>query len=164
VTGTFAYSVDGFAGVTAIMRRDFGSPQQCVWNSQLDPAAATNYTDTWWQPGEPGWALSIAHHGDSIFALWLTYGLDGQPRWMAAHLDKTATGTFGGSIELVPQPGRNRYLYEPPGNVAGSASITFANGNDATFEYSVNGYFWTTMAGSRKITRQVFTSSATVCH
>jgi hypothetical protein len=40
----------------------------------------------------------------------------------------------------------------------GTASITFANGNAATFAYTVNG-----VARTKAITRQVFRPPGTVC-
>ncbi len=36
-------------------------------------------SDLWWNPNESGWGLSLSHHGDSLFAVWYTYGPDNRP-------------------------------------------------------------------------------------
>ena len=48
--------------------------------SPLVPVAKPNYQGVWWNapPGsESGWGINFAHQGDSLFATWFTYDVDG---------------------------------------------------------------------------------------
>ena len=49
-------------------------------------AVATNYQDLWWvaEGAESGWGINFAHQGDSVFATWYTYDVDGAPLWLSA--------------------------------------------------------------------------------
>jgi hypothetical protein len=63
-------SEDGVAGPSA-------NYQDLWWN-------AANYQGLWWNSpagSESGWGLYLAHQGDVIFALLLTYDFQGSPTW-----------------------------------------------------------------------------------
>lgn len=103
---------------------------------------ATNYTDLWWNANESGWGINFAHQGDIIFATWFTYDAGGEPWWLIAELHKSAVGVYSGGVSTVsgaPFMGvafDSSKVVETP---VGTATVTVANGNAATFSYTVNG-------------------------
>ena len=57
------------------------------------PPPTDNYQGMWWNApagSESGWGINFAHQGDTIFATWFTFGLDGKPLWLVAAANKTA--------------------------------------------------------------------------
>jgi serine protease len=162
--GTFAYSVNGTQQVKTITRQVFGAVPTCVFGIQPDLTLATNYQDLWWNaPGgsESGWGVNFTHQGDTIFATWFTYDVDATPMWLSATLNKTGANTFTGTLFRSTGPPFSSVPFLP-GNVVltpvGSLTLTFANGNSATFAYTVNG-----VSQVKQITRQVFRAPGTIC-
>ena len=56
-----------------------------------------NYTGLWWKADEPGWGVSLAQQGNSLFPTWYTFGPDGRPTWyvggvLALHADGSYRG------------------------------------------------------------------------
>lgn len=162
--GTFAYTVNGIAQVKAITRQVFGPLPTCTFGAQPNLALATNYQDLWWAApaaSESGWGVNFTHQGDTIFATWFTYDLDGTPLWLVATANKTSAGVYTGTLYRTTGPAFNAVPFDPMHVVAtpvGTATLTFADGNDATFAYTVNG-----VAQAKAITRQVFRAPGTVC-
>ena len=164
--GTFSYTVNGIAQTKAITRQLFASPvPSCVWGAQENLALATNFQDLWWKSPagtEAGWGINFTHQGDLIFATWFTYGFDGKPLWLIVTAQRTAGNVFSGPVATVTGPPFNAVPFDPAKvaeTVVGAATFTFADGNNATFAYSVNGIVQT-----KPITRQVFVAPGTVCH
>jgi uncharacterized delta-60 repeat protein len=162
--GTFAYSVDGVGGEKAITRQIFGPPVTCTFGVRADLATATNYQDLWWAAptgAEPGWGISLAHQGDTIFATWFTYGVDGAPLWLSATATRNASSRYEGALYRTSGPPFSATSFRPS-EVAraavGSLSLEFANGNAAQFEFTIDG-----RTQSKAITRQVFHAPGTVC-
>ena len=162
---TFAYTVNGIAQTKAITRQLFASPvPSCVWGAQENLALATNFQDLWWNApagSEAGWGINFTHQGDIIFATWFTYGFDGKPMWLIVTAQRTAGDVFSGPVATVTGPPFNAVPFDPAkvaDTVVGAATFTFADGNNATFAYSVNGVVQT-----KQITRQVFVAPGTVC-
>ncbi len=159
IHATVAYTVNGVSQVKAVVPQQFGSMPTCVWGGEPNLALATNYQDLWWNPQESGWGVNFTHQGDIIFATWFTYDAQGKPWWLIAVLSRTAAGVYAGPVSTVAGPPFNAV---PWGTVAeteiGSATATFANGNSASFAYTVNG-----VAQTKSITRQVFVAPGTVC-
>ena len=122
-------------------------------------AAATNYTDLWWTASESGWGVNFSHQSDFIFATWFTYDSAGKPQWFIAELTRSGTGVYSGNVSTVTGPAFNSAIWGMTTETkVGSAVATFANGNSATFAYTVNG-----VAQTKAITRQVFVAPGTVC-
>ena len=164
--GTFSYTVNGIAQTKAITRQVFASPvPSCVWGEQENLAVATNFQDLWWKSpagSESGWGINFTHQGDVIFATWFTYGFDGKPLWLIVTAQRTAGNVFAGPVSTVTGPPFNAVPFAPAKvteTQVGTATFTFADGNNATFAYSVNG-----IAQTKPITRQVFVTPGTVCH
>ncbi len=169
-TGTFAYTVNGVSQTKAIAREVFGTPPTCTFGTQPNFALATNYQDLWWAapPGsESGWGINLTHQGDTIFATWFTYDVDGTPLWLAVTAIKTAPGTYSGTqLFRLTGPPFNSIPFPPlgaPGGAVasnvGTAKFTFTDGNTGSFTYTVNG-----VTQSKNITRELFQPPAgTIC-
>ncbi len=162
--GSFTYSVFGATQVKPLTRQVFGPVPVCTWGALANLALATNFQDLWWAAPagiESGWGVNFTHQGDTIFATWFTYGSDGQPLWLSATIIKVAPGVYTGTLYRTTGPAFNAVPFLP-GNVVltpvGTLTVSFANGNSATFASSVNG-----VVQSKPITRQVFRAPGTAC-
>ena len=161
---TFAYAVNGVSQTKQITREQFGvSMPSCAFGAQAN--LATNFQDIWWNApanSEPGWGVNLTHQGDTIFLSWLTFGLDGNPLWSVAAVNKTAPNVYSGSlVKAVTGPAFNADPFDQSqvvGTVVGTATLAFADGNSATFAYGIDGTVQT-----KSIIREVFASPGTVC-
>jgi hypothetical protein len=166
--GTFNYTVGAVTQSKAITREVFGALPMCTWRAELSPALATNYQDLWWNKpanSESGWGINLNHQGDTIFATWFTFDRDGTPLWLVMTANKTGPGIYSG--DLYRTSGARFDAFNPANVIAikvGFAMLTFADGNDATFDYTVQ------LAGmpgpvpqQKQITREVFNAPGTTC-
>src|SRR5690348_3360624 len=151
---SFAYTVNGISQAKTITRQVFGPLPVC--GAAINLAAATNYQGLWWAApagSESGWGINFAHQGDTIFATWFTYDLDGTPMWLVVTAAKTAQGTYQGTLYRTTGPAFNAVPFNPAGVTAtpvGTVSLTFTDGNTGTFAYTVNG-----VSQAKAITREV---------
>jgi hypothetical protein len=165
--GTFSYTVNGVSQTKSITRQVFGPPPRCTWGAVPDLALASNYTDLWWVPGgaESGWGINFTHQGDAIFAAWFTYDFTGAALPLTGTLRKVAPGVYSGPLIKTSGPPFSAAPWVPAAvtrTQVGTATVTFANGNAATFTFTVNdGDKATTQ--TKSITRQVFRAPGTVC-
>jgi len=164
--GTFAYTVNGTSQVKSITREVFGPLPACASGaSAATLAAATNYQALWWAApagSESGWGINFAHEGDTIFATWFTYDVDGTPMWLVVTATKTAPGTYSGTLYRTTGPAFNAVPFNPASvtvTPVGTATLTFTDGNTGTFAYTVNG-----VSQAKAVTRQVFGTGGTACH
>src|SRR5439155_12636791 len=120
-------------------------------------SAVTNYQDLWWASpagSESGWGVNFTHQGDTIFATWFTYDLDGTPMWLVVTAPKTAPGTYAGTLYRTTGPAFNAVPFDPASvvpNAVGTATLTFSDGNTGSFAYTVDG-----VSQAKAITREVF--------
>jgi serine protease len=162
--GTFSYTVGGVSQTKAITRQVFGALPTCVFGAQSNLARATHYQDLWWNapPGsESGWGINVIQQGGVIFATWFTYDFDGAPLWLSVTATSAVPGTYSGTLHRTTGPAFNAVPFDPTRirtAPVGTATLTFADGNAATFAYTVNG-----VSQQKSITRQVFRSPGTVC-
>ena len=74
---------------------------------------------------------------------------------------KTAPNVYAGALYTGSGPPYTSAKFDPakvqPAAV-GSATLTFLDGNDAVFSYTVNG-----IAQTKRITREIFAPPGTVC-
>ena len=174
--GSFAYTVDTTTPPTtqtkAITRFDLGTgPQPTCSYSATTPnfAAATNYQDLWWVPNgaESGWGINFAHQGNSLFATWYTYNFDQTPLWLSALVQRQGNGNvFTGSIYQNSGPRFDSFdTTKVVANPVGTATLAFADGDNATFGYTVMvAPFPGPITQSKQITRFRFAGSGgTVC-
>jgi hypothetical protein len=144
----------------ALVKQQFGPLPVCAFGPVGDPATATNYTDLWWNPGEPGWGVNIAHEGDIIVAAWYTYDTDGSPLWLVVAANKTAPMTYSGDLYRTVGPAGP----DMQATKVGTATFTFADGNSATFASTAQLAGMTSPATQAKaITRQIITAPGTTC-
>jgi serine protease len=161
--GSFSYVVNSTQQTKAITRQAFGAVPTCVYGTQPNFAAAMNYQDLWWAgSAESGWGINLTHQGDTIFATWFTYNQDGTPLWLSVTAIKTAAGVYSGPLILTAGPPFSATPFDPTlvtRSTVGTATLTFANGDAATFAYTVNN-----ITQSKQIVRQLFAPPAgTLC-
>jgi hypothetical protein len=168
--GTFTYTVNGTSQVKAITRQAFGPLPTCAFSASNNLAAATNYQDLWWAApagAESGWGINFSHQGNKIFASWFTFAHDRTPMWLVVTADRTPAGTYTGTLfRATGGPPFNSVPFPPIGSPGGAifasvgtATISFSDGNNASFAYTVDG-----VSQTKAITRQVFRPAGTVCH
>ena len=165
--GNFAYVVGGVSQAKAITRQVFGTLPTCS-TAAGSLALATNYQDLWWKtPGgsESGWGINLNHQGDTIFATWFTYDVDGSPMWLVVTAPKSAPGMFTGDLYRTSG---TRFDAFNGANVTpvkvGTATFTFADGNNATFAYTVQvAGMASPVTQAKAITREIFTAPGTTC-
>ena len=161
---TFSYTVNGISQAKPITRQVFGPLPTCTFGAQPNLALATNYQDLWWASpagSESGWGVNLTQQGDTIFATWFTYDLDGTPLWLVVTAQKSGPGVYTGTLYRTTGPAFSAVPFDPAKVTAtpvGPATFTFANGNAGTFAYTVNG-----VSQAKPITRQVFRAPGTVC-
>ncbi|HET7402767.1 MAG TPA: hypothetical protein VFJ62_13320, partial [Usitatibacter sp.] len=161
--GTLRFSVRGVEGAKSITREVFGPVPYCTYPAGGEALNATNYTDSWWaaQGAEPGWSIGLAHQGDVIFATWSTYDYSGAPLWLAAAATRIAHNVYGGTLFRTTGPALDAASFDPAlvtRTAAGSAILTFSNGNAATFTYTVDG-----VKRTQALSRQTFAAGGTLC-
>jgi hypothetical protein len=165
--GTLSSTVDGMSQTKSITREVFGPLPRCTWGAIADLALATNYTDLWWVPGgaESGWGIDFTHQGDVIFAAWFAYDFTGAALPLTATLRKVAPGVYTGTLIRTSGPPFSAVPWVAEAvtrREVGTATVAFANGNAATFTFTVTeGGRSTTQ--TKSITRQVFRAPGTVC-
>jgi len=166
--GSFDYAVNGIAQTKQITREVFGPLPTCTFGGQSNLALATNYQDLWYAApaeSEAGWGVNFTQEGDVIFATWFTYDVDGTPTWLSAVLAKTGTGVYSGNLIRSAGPPFNAVPFNPNAvtrTVVGTATVTFANGNAASFAYQVNAG-GNVVTQVKAITREVFRTPGTAC-
>ncbi|HEX6136188.1 MAG TPA: M64 family metallopeptidase [Casimicrobiaceae bacterium] len=162
--GTFAYTVNGVSRTKSITRQAFGPLPTCRFGTQPDLAAASNYQDLWWNApagSESGWGVNVAHQGDTLFITWFTYDVDGSPLWLSATAQKTAANVYAGTLYRTTGPAFSATPWNPAAVTlaqVGTVTLTFADGNHASFAYTVNA-----VSQTKPITRQIFRPPGTVC-
>jgi hypothetical protein len=111
----------------------------------------------WWRApagSESGWGINIAHQGDVIFATWFTHDLNRNAWNLSMTAFQTGPNTFSGALTLASGPPLGSVPFDSTQvqrTTVGSGTLTFADGNNGTFVYTVNG-----VAQTKPITRQVF--------
>ena len=162
--GDFTYDVRGVQQTKVITRQVFGRMPECAYAVSPNLAAATNYQDIWWVPGgaESGWGINLTHQSDTIFATWFTYDTDATPMWLSVSAPKVSPGVYGGELIQTEGPAFSQVPFNPAlvkRTVVGNARFEFANGNAATFTYTVRG-----VTQTKTLTRQLFAPPAgTLC-
>jgi hypothetical protein len=117
---------------------------------------AANYQGLWWRApaaSEAGWGVNVTHQGDILFITWFTYDTDGSGMWLVSTAFRTAEGVYTGDLLRTTGPA---FSVSPwAGTVTatsvGTATFTFADSNNGTFAYVVNG-----ISQSKPILKEVF--------
>lgn len=129
------------------------------------PGPAVTYQTLWWAspPGsESGWGVNITHQGNTLFATWFTYDLDGSPMWLVMSDGQLASpGTYSGLLYRTTGPAFSAVPFNPSAvtvTQVGSATFTFQSATSGMFTYTVNG-----ITQTKAIVPQVFSSNVPVC-
>ena len=163
-SGTFSYTVSGVTQAKPITKFVFDSPVPvCTFASRIAPAQATNYQGLWWgAPGsETGWSLSLTHQDNTLVVDWFTHDAGGRPTWYSAALFNVFGTTYAGALLQSTGPPWNSAPFDPRNvtlSAVGTASLTFADGNNAAFTYTLGG-----VTQVKQITRFVFVAPGTIC-
>ena len=160
--GRFTYTLDNISSVKPITRQNFELPAPtCVAGA----TAAANYQDLWWHApagSESGWGVNITHQGDTLFAVWFTYGANGKQQWLVMpNATRTATGSYAGTMYRTTGPFYEAFPWNPAlvtRTAAGSGTFTFGDSGGGTFSYTLDG-----ISQSKPITRQVYAEPGTAC-
>jgi hypothetical protein len=122
-----------------------------------DPNRNGSYQGLWWNApagSESGWGLNFAHQGDVIFATWFTYDATGKGWWLAMTAPNSGGSTFAGTLYQANGPAFDAVPFNSTqvvGTPVGTGTLTFADANNGTFVYTVNG-----VSRTKNITREVF--------
>jgi len=180
--GTFTYTLNAGTGgssvpvvqTKSIARYDLynGAQVSCAFDPAANLALATNYQDLWWEASgtESGWGINFAHQGDRVFLTWYTYDSDGAPLWLSALTLRVGTSNiYTGPLLRTSGPRFDNYKASDvvqPIPTVGTATLTFVNGNAATFNYTTNGSGGLPpgVSQTKPIVRFAFTTGGTVCH
>lgn len=161
--GTFSASIAGVQLNKPITREVFGPVPACTAGGF--PGPDPNYTDIWWNSpagSESGWGVFITHQGDNLFVVWFTYDADGRPLWLVgSNIARTGNDTYSGALYRTWGPAWNALPWNSAAvsvQPAGSAILVFSDPSNATFTYSALG-----VSGSKSLTREAFSSPATIC-
>jgi hypothetical protein len=114
-----------------------------------------DFSDMWWNPREPGWALAVHQLDEKLFIMWLTYDDPGKSAWLvvpggAWSRDDQGLLTFGGKVYRTQgtpwqQPFDPAATHMTP---VGTASFTPLDASHGIFRYTVDG-----IGGSKMIER-----------
>ena len=127
------------------------------------PPETFNVQALWWRSpagSENGWGLNITHQGEKLFVTWFTYGADSLDLWMVMDdMRKVGTNSYFGNIYQTHSSPFSNYNGSAFTAVqVGTATLSFADANNGTFTYSVNG-----ISESKPITKFVYASPVPTC-
>ena len=60
-------------------------------------AAATDYTDIWFNPSEAGWGMNVVQSDAFLFLTFFIYGADSKPTWFTGQVTLDASNSFNGT-------------------------------------------------------------------
>lgn len=163
-TGTFSYTVNGVSQTKAILRQVYSSPLPTCTLGGSQPSTP-NFQDLWWRSpagSESGWGVNVTHQGDILFVTWFTYDASGKGLWLVgSNVSRTSGNTFSGQLFQTRGPAFSASPWNPS-QVAvtpvGTVTLSFSDAANGTFAYTVNG-----VSQTKPITRQVYSTPATVC-
>jgi hypothetical protein len=163
--GTFSFAVGAVTQSKPITRTVFAPTLPlCTMQDASSLGAANNFQGLWWAApagSESGWGLHLAHQADTLVATWFTYGDDGAPLWLTMSAPRAGPRVYSGALYRTSGPAFGAPTFDPASvraSEVGSATIAFADGDDAMFAYTVG-----TVSRSTAITRLVYGAPVSVC-
>lgn len=142
-----------------VLSNGAGNPQSITLTATgtASGPAVANYEGLWWKSpagSESGWGINLSHQGDVIFATWFTYDANGKAWWLSMTANKVGDKVYSGTLIQTAGPPYDSVPFDPAQvtvTAVGTGTLTFADVNDGTFAYTVNG-----VTQSKAIGRQVF--------
>jgi hypothetical protein len=122
------------------------------------PAAATDWSDIWWNPAESGWGVNFIQSSNFIFATFFVYGPNKQPFWYTGQLTQQSNGTWTGPVYQTT----GTYFGNPwngpdyGATQVGTATFTPTNSYSGSFVYNISGA--TNVVVTKQIQRQTLTA------
>ncbi|MES2356327.1 MAG: hypothetical protein V4568_18380 [Pseudomonadota bacterium] len=119
-----------------------------------------NYSDSWWNPNESGWGITITDHGSNAFVQWYTYDVTGhnQKYVISGGTFTNNKCQFTGAIQHVTGPSWTAPTFDPNQVVrttVGSGTFNFCPtglpAGTIVFNYTADG-----VTGSKQLTRLSF--------
>ena len=119
-------------------------------------AAATDYTDIWFNPSEAGWGMNLVQSDTFMFLTFFIYGADSKPTWFTGQVTLDVSNNFNGTLYATT----GTYYIFPwagfAGGPAGTASFQPLTPYTARLVYTVNAVGTVT----KLIQRQTLTAIA----
>jgi hypothetical protein len=144
---TMQYTIAGTTGSKVMERQTFAGNSAPLTANAL-----------WWNPAENGWGINVAQQQGNLFAVWYTYGADGNAFWFVLPAGSWSGNNYEGT--LYSTTGSSWFgTYDPAAlkvNNVGSLRLSFTdiqNGaaQKAAMTYTVNG-----VTQTKNIERQPF--------
>ncbi len=111
---------------------------------------------------ESGWGINIAHQGDTLFATWFTYDVDGSQMWLVIpNMKRISPRFYSGDVYRTTGPAYNVATWDPTAvgvTSFGTGTFRFSSESEAVFEHTFGVNIVT-----KNIIRQVFSSPVPVC-
>jgi hypothetical protein len=103
--------------------------------------AATDYTDTWWNPNEAGWGINLTQQVNSVYGTFYVYAQDGRATWYAALMTREGLGDrFTGTLYRFTGTWFGAPTWQGNQSVlAGTATFTATSANTGTLAYTADG-------------------------
>lgn len=115
------------------------------------PVRATDFTDIWWNPFEPGWGVNLVQSQSFVFATFFIYAPSGAPTWYTAEMTWNGTA-FAGPVYATTGTGFAQ-TWNPGATSAqavGTATFTPSTAYQGTLSWSVVGVGSATKAIERQ--------------
>jgi hypothetical protein len=147
------------SGAITILSNGAGNPQSITIDATgtASNVPPVNYQGLWWKSpagSESGWGINFAHQGDVIFATWFTYDATGKAWWLSMTANKSSDKVYAGTLFQTAGPPFDAVPFDPTqvtGVAVGVGTLTFADPNNGSFTYMVNG-----VTQVKALTREVF--------
>ena len=114
----------------------------------------------WWNPAEPGWGINVIQHDATNFVVIYSFDSSGKPTWYAMSNCPVVGMRCSGDIYRVSGGTPPTWHWNGEGltvSPVGSGTLNFADANNATYSFSLDG-----RAGTSDVTRRAFATDTSV--
>lgn len=162
--GVLRYDVNGVQVTKSMQRQVYGTSAANCLPTGESRVSATNYQDLWWNPAESGWGVNLTHQDNTLFATLFTYEAGGNGVWLVMSAGvRQLDGSYLGDLYKVSGSAFNATPFVPTSladiTQVGTMRVRFADGNNGTLTYTVNG-----ASVTKSITRQEFSTPVSACN
>lgn len=159
--GTFSSAVNGVSQVKAISRMVFGPVPTCEYVTAPTIASTANFQNLWWAANrdDDGWGINVTQQGNTVFATWFAYDVDGAPLWLSTTMASEGPGRYRGTLVRTSGPAFGATPFDPASVTrrdVGTATLTFTSSSSGNFAYTIDG-----ISGNKSIVAASFVPPAT---